>query len=64
MKIKIYTIDQNTGTQTLEGECDLDEALDRDDPEYIEALDALQRQGRYLVGGGAAPLSLLMRGGE
>jgi hypothetical protein len=61
MKIKIYAVDQNTGVETFDAECDLDEAIERDDPEYAEALDELQKTGRYWVGGGAAALSLLTR---
>ena len=61
MRIKIYTVNQDTGTETLDGECELHEALDRDDPEYAEALDELHKSGRFWVGGGAAALSLLTR---
>lgn len=59
MRIRIYAVDQQTGAETVEGECDLTEALD--DPEYLDALMELEKVGRYWVGGGAAALSLLMR---
>ncbi len=64
MKIKVYAVDQSTGAETFDGECELDEALERDDPEYAIALGQLLTIGRYWVGGGAAALSLLMRVGR
>ncbi len=61
MRVKSYAIDQDTGEETFEGECDLDEAIERDDPEYHKALVYLETRGRYYVGGGAAQLFLLFR---
>lgn len=46
---------------TLPPPCDLDCAIERDDPEYDIALAELAKTGRYMVGGGAAPLFLLKR---
>lgn len=61
MKVRIYAVNQDTGIETFADECRLDEAIERGDPEYYRALVELTKVGRYWIGGGAAPLSLLMR---
>ena len=69
MEVKLYAVDQETGEQRFERVADLAEVLafdgmDEDDlmGMYHEALDEIQRSGRYWLGGGAAQLFLLMRG--
>lgn len=62
MNVKIYDVN-GYGEETLRSECDLlecfpDGALD---DEYLQALAELRDAGRFWVGGGAAPLVLLMR---
>jgi len=61
MKIKTYAVNQDTGAETFEGECDLADALEPETEEYGEALDELRHQGRCWIGGGAAQLFLLTR---
>jgi hypothetical protein len=61
MRIKIYDVDQNTGDETFNCQADLAECFESDDPELIEVEAQLHSQGRAWVGGGAAPLRLLMR---
>ncbi len=60
MRIKIfdYTAD---GSETLRGEDWLDAIFERDDPEYEAARSELMAANRCWVGGGAAPLVLLIR---
>jgi hypothetical protein len=61
MRVRIYDVDQH-GNQTPSGECELVEAFGdgRADPDFLPAADELARAGRYWLGGGAAPLVLLM----
>jgi hypothetical protein len=63
MRVKIYDIDSNTGEQTLRGE-DATLAMfdDDDDRHWVE--HELRSRGRSYVGGGAAPLVLLVRAGD
>ena len=61
MNVKIYDINQDTGEQTFRAVAYLADAMASDDDEYSAARAELQRSGRYWVGGGAAPLVLLMR---
>lgn len=42
-------------------DADLREVFGDDDGEYYQALDELNRVGRYWVGGGAAPLFYVTR---
>jgi hypothetical protein len=66
MRIRIYDTD-NSGAETLRCECDFDEAFPchpdhpNDNPERPLAYQELRDTGRYWIGGGAAPLVLLMR---
>lgn len=59
MRVVIH--DGNTGDVVSRGkdlqDCSPDAAPD--DPEVLEAYDALQRIGRFWIGGGAAALFLL-----
>lgn len=59
MKVKIYDV-ADDGTETFRAECFLGEAFE-DHAEYQNAWFELLRSGRYWLGGGAAPLVLLMR---
>ncbi len=61
MRVTTFTVDQDTGAETFEGECELHEALDPSDDEYLEAVLALASRGRHYVGGGAAQLFLMLR---
>jgi hypothetical protein len=63
MRVKIFDVDQDTGAETYREHCELIECFPdgRGDPEYWDAVTELvQGPGRYWVGGGAAPLVLLM----
>lgn len=60
MMVKIYDIEDG-GAEVLRCEALLADAIERDDPEYRQALAELERAGRYWAGGGAAPFVLLMR---
>jgi hypothetical protein len=62
MKVRIYDIERETGAETFTGECELIEAFGDGarDPEYYEAFREIASVGRYWLGGGAAPLVLLM----
>jgi hypothetical protein len=64
MNVKIYDIDADTGAETFRCVAFLADALPTDDDEYGPARDELSRVGRYWIGGGAAPLVLLVRAGE
>ncbi len=59
MKIRVYLIDQNTGAETLQSQCGLGELF------HDELLQTAERDllevGEHRVGGGAAPLFLLLR---
>jgi hypothetical protein len=62
MHVKIYDIDDN-GNETFRSLCDLRECFPigpDTSAEYIVAHDELDRVGRYWVGGGAAPLVLMI----
>ncbi len=61
MRIKIYSVDQDTGEETFDDECWLYEAIDPvDDPELTEiAHRELRATGRFWCGGGASPLCLM-----
>jgi len=61
MRVKVFYVNQDTGDETFWTECSLDETLDRADDEYGDAVWHLQDNGRYWLGGGAAPLVLLLR---
>jgi len=62
MMIEIYAVNQTTGEQTLICErCRLHEAIETDDPLYCDALDAIEATGEYVIGGGAAAMSILRR---
>jgi hypothetical protein len=59
MKLRVYLIDQNTGTETLQSQCALGELF------HDELLQTAERDllevGEHRIGGGAAPLFLLLR---
>lgn len=59
MNVKI--IDVANGIETTRSECDLRECFPDDETEYYVAKGALNKEGRYWTGGGAAPLVLLMK---
>ena len=61
MRVRIYDVNQNTGAETLVGEDWLEDIMEHDDPEYGMANDYLRRMGTYRLGGGAAPLVMLMK---
>jgi hypothetical protein len=60
MIIKLY--DCECGQETLRAECELIECFPDGvaDPEYHAALAELKKTGRFWIGGGAAPLALLI----
>ena len=59
MQVKIYL--SADGAETLQSVCDLWECFPEYDAGYNEARAELGRIGCYWIGGGAAPLFLLMR---
>jgi|HubBroStandDraft_4_1064222.scaffolds.fasta_scaffold01416_12 hypothetical protein len=65
MRVKVYKIDQNTGEETFERTCDLTDLFperdEGDEPAYADAHNELAQVGRVWIGGGAAPLFLLVR---
>jgi hypothetical protein len=63
MKVLIYHVNQTTGEETFEEECEhLCDVLDAESEEYHEAFIALISEGSVLIGGGASPLSRLVSG--
>jgi hypothetical protein len=56
MEVRIVDIDQDTGEKTFRCVAPLDSIFDDEDDEYRFAAESLQQEGRYWVGGGAAPL--------
>lgn len=67
MRVHIIDIDQGTGAETYRTTCDLVECFTDDyhiDGAYHEALADLERCGRHRIGGGAAPLTLMLDAGR
>lgn len=67
MRVNVYTTANNyimpTGAaeDTCAADVELSECIERDDPEYLAALEHLNHIGRYWGGGGASPMFLIMR---
>lgn len=63
MLVKVIDIDQVTGAETPRCECELRDCFPDadDDIDFILTEGTLKREGRCWIGGGAAPLVLLMR---
>ena len=63
MKVTVYHCDATTGAERPGETCELLDVFGdgREDPEYRPAVAELTKTGRYWLGGGAAPLVLLMR---
>lgn len=64
MRVKIYDYTDN-GAEVYRDEAELVDVFGdgKADPDYRPALVELATVGRYWIGGGAAPLVLLMRAG-
>ncbi len=66
MQVKIYDVDSQ-GNEAFRAQCDLHDCFPDDsrdengNSEFLAALNELTRSGRVWIGGGAAPLVLLMR---
>jgi hypothetical protein len=60
MRVKIIDVAAN-GTETFRCTSRLEEIFPERDGEYDHAHDQIDRFGRAWIGGGAAPLTLLMR---
>lgn len=63
-RVKVFEVEtfaDAPSKETLQVECDLNECLDEDDAQIIEARQALHNMGEYWTGGGAAPLVVLRR---
>jgi hypothetical protein len=58
MFVKIY--DCEGDKEILTGQCELSECFPDAGDDYAKALRDLQRDGRTVVGGGAAPLVVLV----
>lgn len=64
MRVKIFRVDQTTGAEILyrtSYASEIVEDNEMSDAEAAEMENALKSAGRYWLGGGAAPLFLLMR---
>lgn len=61
MKVKVYDIDKDDYKETLRTTCDLVECFPDRDAAYYVAIMELNRMGRCWCGGGAAPMTLLMK---
>ncbi len=61
LRVKIYTVDQDTAEEYFEDECWLYEAIDSvNEPELAAiARRELLASGRFWLGGGACALSLM-----
>lgn len=62
MRVKVIDYDDND--EILRCVCDLQDCFPDDDEGYHLARNEIDRSGRCWVGGGAAPLVLLMPEGE
>ena len=60
MQVKIYDYAES-GEEVFRAQCDVAECFPDDDDELRAALRELSTVGRYWAGGGASPLTLLMR---
>lgn len=60
MQVKIYDTDE-TGNETLRSQCELRDCFPDDEDNFQHAWAELKRSGRVWVGGGAEPLTLIMR---
>lgn len=61
MRVRIIDVDQNSGEHKERGECDLRDCFFNEEEAYEAARDEIRASGRVWIGGGAAPLVLLMR---
>ncbi len=59
MQVRIYDCD-DAGNETFRAQCELRDCFPNDDEDFQKALAELKRSGRVWVGGGAAPLTILM----
>lgn len=63
MRVHIIDIDQRTGAETYRSSCELSECFPDEGPigdDFRDALADLRSHGRHRLGGGAAPLVLLL----
>lgn len=63
MRVHLIDIDQRTGAETYRTTCPLSECFPEQGPigdDFRDAMTYLRRHGRYRLGGGAAPLVLLL----
>lgn len=60
MQVKLYAVDQESGIETLQAECDILDCFDGSDDDQCEecfdAMGKIETIGSAFVGGGAAPL--------
>lgn len=61
MRVRVYAVDQDTGEEKYVNMSHLSELIETSDDEYADALNQLEKCGRYYIGGGAAQLFLLFR---
>ena len=59
MKVRVYDCD-GSGGETPRCECELRECFPDEIEEFYRAEAEIKRSGRYWVGGGAQPLTLIM----
>jgi hypothetical protein len=60
MHVKVYDVTTN-GSEMFRAHCDHSDCFPDDEIERQECLRRLQCDGRYWTGGGAVPLTLIMR---
>jgi hypothetical protein len=63
MIVKVFTVNQDTGAQTFVHHSELRDCFpddDQNDTEYQNARDEIGQVGRAWIGGGAAPLFLVV----
>ena len=63
MLVLIYDTD-NSGNKTLRCQCQLRDCFPDDEDDFQRSLAELSRSGRVWCGGGAAPLTLIVRAGR
>jgi hypothetical protein len=61
MLVKVYEVNADAGTETFLHHSDLRDCFPDDDGQYDDVRAMLQTVGRTWIGGGGAPLFLLMR---
>ena len=59
MKVKLYAVNQDTGEQTFDRICEINDLFEDQNEAYVVNME-IKDSGRAWIGGGAAPLFLAM----